>query len=56
MIHCVEDGHEAEAARGGDSSCLRDGTDFIQSCSDALQHDGYVFGTRAGARTGDAVT
>ena len=24
----VEDGHEAEATRGGDSSCLRDGTDF----------------------------
>ena len=27
----VEDGHEAQAAKGGGSSCLRDGTDFIQS-------------------------
>ena len=25
----VEDGHEAEAARSGDSGCLRDGTAFI---------------------------
>ena len=33
FIRCVEDGHEADAARGGYSSLVCDGTDFIQSLS-----------------------